>query len=104
MSYGLQQRDMDFLLAAFGQFPEIEQVLIFGSHAKGNTRAGSDIDLAVKSAVVMDTTITQLQAMLNALSLPFFSILWTIKPSKTKSLLNTSTASAKLCIKRRLKI
>lgn len=86
MSYSLQQRDRDFLLAAFGQFPEIEQVLIFGSRAKGNTRAGSDIDLAVKSAVVMDMTITQLRAMLNDLPLPFFFDIVDCKTIQNKNL------------------
>ena len=29
-------------------FPEIEEVIIFGSRAKGNFQPGSDIDLAIK--------------------------------------------------------
>jgi predicted nucleotidyltransferase len=88
MSYGLKQRDIDFLLAAFGQFPEIEQVLIFGSRAKGNSKAGSDIDLAVKGANVTDTTITRLRATLNNLPLPYFFDLVDYKTIQNQDLLN----------------
>jgi len=70
--FGLKQRDLDFLQDTFRQFPEIEQVVIFGSRAKGNSKSGSDIDLALKGAEVMDETVLRLRALLEELPLPYF--------------------------------
>lgn len=72
MTFGLKQRDIDCLHKAFGQLPEIEQVLIFGSRAKGNARPGSDIDLAIKGRAVTDQTILRLRGVLEELPLPYF--------------------------------
>ncbi len=35
------------LIALFEQWPEVERVWIFGSHARGDAHARSDVDLAV---------------------------------------------------------
>ncbi len=37
------------LSAIFSQYPEIELVYLYGSHAKGAERLGSDLDLAVSA-------------------------------------------------------
>ncbi len=50
---------------AFIDFPEIEEVLIFGSRAMGNFKSGSDIDLAVKGEKVEWETIVELSTILN---------------------------------------
>ena len=42
MNFGLEQRDIDNIQNALVQFPEIEQALIFGSRAKGNSKPGSN--------------------------------------------------------------
>ena len=72
MTFGLQQRDIDHLQGAFRQFPEIDQVVIFGSRAKGNSKSGSDIDLALKGADVTEETLLRLRAALEDLPLPYF--------------------------------
>ena len=72
MNFGLKKRDIDHLFNAFERFPEIELVLVFGSRAKGNSTAGSDIDLALKGQDLTDETISQLRAMLDELPLPYF--------------------------------
>jgi predicted nucleotidyltransferase len=48
MKYGLIDRDFFHINAAFQEFPEIEEVVLFGSRAKGNYKKGSDVDLAIK--------------------------------------------------------
>lgn len=72
MKYGLTQQDIDQLQAAFQQFGEIEQVLVFGSRAKGNAKAASDVDLALKGKAVTSETVRRLRAVLNDLPLPYF--------------------------------
>ncbi len=57
---------------ALGQFPEIEQTVLFGSRAQGNAQAGSDVDLALKGPSVTEQTVLRLQAILDDLPLPYF--------------------------------
>ncbi len=47
MKFGLLDSDIEMILGAVSQFPEIRQVVIFGSRAKGNYLKGSDIDLSL---------------------------------------------------------
>ena len=70
--FGFKQRDLDCLQDTFRQFPEIEQVVIFGSRAKGNSKSGSDIDLALKGDDITDETVLRLRALLEELPLPYF--------------------------------
>lgn len=73
MSYGLQQRDINSIIKASEELPEIEEVVLFGSRAKGNFKKASDIDLAIKGIAVNDITVKRLSARLNEeLPLPYF--------------------------------
>lgn len=57
MKYGLSNTVIQELQAVFRKHSFVERVILFGSRAKGNYHAGSDIDLAV---VAFDMTYTQL--------------------------------------------
>ena len=46
-SLGLNQHERDLLTGVFRRHPEIDEVRIFGSRAKGNHKNNSDIDLAL---------------------------------------------------------
>ncbi len=48
-NFGLSEQTIDALIVYFKAKPEIEQVKIFGSRAKGTYRNGSDIDFAIWS-------------------------------------------------------
>jgi predicted nucleotidyltransferase len=73
MPYGLLEKDMLHILEAVRCFPEIEQVVLFGSRAKGNHKPGSDVDLAIKGATVTYDTAVKLAEMLNEEKpLPYF--------------------------------
>lgn len=45
--YGLSDEVRREICRVFSEFPSIRKVVLFGSRAKGNYAAGSDIDLAV---------------------------------------------------------
>ena len=47
-TYGISEKSYFLLLNTFSKYPEIEEVILFGSRAKGNYKKGSDIDLAIK--------------------------------------------------------
>ena len=69
---GIPDEFSSMLLKAINltSYPEIEQVLVFGSRAKGNFRPGSDIDLAIKGPVTIDQ-VWEIQAAINQLELPW---------------------------------
>lgn len=73
MDTGLTQTDISRITAAIKQFPEIDDVLIFGSRAKGTYKKASDVDLAIKGCAVTGETIKRLSFLLNEeLPLPYF--------------------------------
>ena len=48
--FGISEKSFNLILEASAQYTEIEEVVIFGSRAKGNYKNGSDIDLAIKGS------------------------------------------------------
>ena len=70
---GLSDAIHQDLQQVFSQFPQIEQVLIFGSRAKGSYREGSDIDLAVFAPAMTDSEFTTLWAHVDSVPI-FFKI------------------------------
>ncbi|MBU0567228.1 nucleotidyltransferase domain-containing protein [bacterium] len=73
MNTRLKKRDIDNILKALKQCPEVEEAIIFGSRAKGNCRPGSDVDLAVKGKNVTHDIVLKLLELLNCeFPLPYF--------------------------------
>ncbi|MDX5443176.1 MAG: nucleotidyltransferase domain-containing protein, partial [Hymenobacteraceae bacterium] len=50
---------------------EIEQVIIYGSRAKGNYREGSDIDITLKGNNISEATLSQLSQEIDDLNTPY---------------------------------
>ncbi|GAB3169446.1 nucleotidyltransferase domain-containing protein [Telluribacter humicola] len=50
MNYGLPFEELEAIKNVFRNAPEVEEVILFGSRAKGNFHPGSDIDLAAIGA------------------------------------------------------
>lgn len=48
MKYGLSDSTLEEILTIFRGNSHVEEVILFGSRARGTFRPGSDIDLAVK--------------------------------------------------------
>lgn len=73
MKFGLTDRDIGYILKGIRTFPEIEEVVIFGSRAMGNYKKGSDIDLAVKGSRVDMRVISKLTYLLDEkYPIPYF--------------------------------
>lgn len=71
--YGLSECDLHQIITATKVFPEIEQLILFGSRAKGTDKTGSDVDLAIKGKAVTYDTVLQLSDCLNEkIPLPYF--------------------------------
>ena len=62
--YGLTSDDIEEIKQIFAKFPTVEEVVIFGSRAKGTHRPGSDVDLALKEKIDR-STVAQISDLLN---------------------------------------
>ena len=57
--FGLSQRSLQTLYDILSRYADIQKVYIFGSRAKGNSRPGSDTDLAIMNPRLDPKTITK---------------------------------------------
>jgi len=71
MKYGLEENTISKIHEVFARYPQIEQVIIFGSRAKGNFKSGSDVDLALKGRHLNLKTINQISNDIDDLLLPY---------------------------------
>jgi predicted nucleotidyltransferase len=67
---GLQPFELDQLCSVFRRHPEISQVKVFGSRAKGTHQPSSDVDLALWG-VADDFAAQAIALELDELSLPY---------------------------------
>jgi len=73
MNFGLKESDLAYIVDAIKKLPEIKKAVIFGSRAKGNYKAGSDVDIAIYGEKVNFNTVSALQANLEEEGpLPYF--------------------------------
>jgi len=71
MKYGLKQNTIERINAVFAAFPEVVEVILYGSRAKGNFRPGSDIDLTLKGKNLHLAELNQISSELDDLMLPW---------------------------------
>lgn len=70
--FGLLETDIVYLNDVFKRYDSIEEILVFGSRAKGNYKHGSDVDLAIKSQTISYSDVNKLDDELNEVSnLPY---------------------------------
>lgn len=70
---GLTDTELETLRVVFAGFPEIEEVMLFGSRALGLHRPSSDIDLAIKGKDITLYTLARLKYTLEEeTNLPYF--------------------------------
>jgi predicted nucleotidyltransferase len=63
--FGISDKSYTLLVETFTKQPLIEEVVIFGSRAKGNYKKGSDIDLAIKGKNCTANIALDLKAFIN---------------------------------------
>ena len=73
MKYGLPDRTLDTLFSIISKYPEIKEVILYGSRAKGNYRNGSDIDLSLKAGDNFSfTDLLRITGDFNDSDMPYF--------------------------------
>jgi predicted nucleotidyltransferase len=70
--FGLSLNYITKINSVFHEYFNIDEVIIFGSRAKGNYRDNSDIDLAIKGKSLDLSTLQQIENKLEELYIPNF--------------------------------
>lgn len=68
---GLELSDIQKIRNIFSKFPQIEQVILFGSRAMGNFKPSSDIDLTLKGNSIDLSTLQEIEFEIDDLLLPY---------------------------------
>ncbi len=71
MPYGLKEEIVKQISSIFAEYEEVEEVILYGSRAKGNYKPGSDIDLTLKGKNINLKLINKISLNLDDLLLPY---------------------------------
>ena len=71
MRFGLPDDVLPRVLAVLVSNRKVGQVTLYGSRAKGNQRAGSDIDLCLEADALAPEELVVLESRIDDLSLPW---------------------------------
>src|ERR1039457_125355 len=71
MKYGLKDEVVHRIIQVFESFPEVDEVILYGSRAKGNHKPASDIDLTLKGDNLTLEILNKIRLELDDLLLPF---------------------------------
>ncbi len=71
MRFGLTENIIEQINSIFVKHPSIEQVIVYGSRAKGNYKTGSDLDLTIYSTELNQRLLLQIMTELDDLLLPY---------------------------------
>ena len=68
---GLSESVIAKINTVFAHYPQVGEVRLYGSRAKGNFRNGSDIDLVIMGASVTYLQLLHMESQIEDLSLPY---------------------------------
>jgi uncharacterized protein len=71
LKYGIRTQIWDNILSVLQSNPVVQEVILFGSRAKGNFKPGSDIDLCLKGVNITYKDIQVILTKLDDLDLPW---------------------------------
>ncbi|MEX2568965.1 MAG: nucleotidyltransferase domain-containing protein [Cyclobacteriaceae bacterium] len=71
MKFGLSTSTLHKIQSVFEKYRDIEEVVIYGSRAKGNFREGSDIDLTLKGKNLKYTLLSAIEQDIDQLNTPY---------------------------------
>lgn len=71
LPFGLKAHTVAAMRAVFAGFPEVAEVILYGSRARGNYRPGSDIDLTMTGAGLRLPLLLKIETALDDLLLPY---------------------------------
>ena len=69
--FGLSNKDIYLIKSIFEKYPQIHEVTIYGSRAKGNYKPYSDIDLTLVGHNLTQKLLYEIELCLDDLMLPY---------------------------------
>ena len=69
--YGMTDDELNLLCALFSQQKEIDQVILYGSRAKGTYKPFSDVDITLMGYGLTRSHLNRLSAEIDVSSLPY---------------------------------
>jgi len=69
--FGLHSEQVELIKKVIASHSKVERAVLYGSRAKGNFRAGSDIDLTLHGADLTYADLVQIDCELDDLLLPY---------------------------------
>lgn len=88
MLFGLSEDTVERIRAVFRAHPEIDEVILYGSRAKGDQKPGSDIDLACRGQDLTHAAVNRILCELDELLLPYSIDLADIEAIDNRELLD----------------
>ena len=71
MKFGLSLETINKINSVFLKLSEVEEVIIYGSRAKGNFRSGSDIDISLKGKNLNGNVLNIIIGKIDDLNTPY---------------------------------
>jgi predicted nucleotidyltransferase len=71
MPFGLTEDTIDKIRGVFAQYPQVAEVILYGSRAKGTHHNGSDIDLTLKGEGLGLALVNRIGNDIDDLLLPY---------------------------------
>lgn len=86
MPYGLTDNEMQILHELFAENEKIEQVILYGSRAKGTYKPFSDVDITIVGKGLTEQDVNRLYAALEKSSIPYMFDIFTFDTLKNENL------------------
>ena len=71
MPHGLSQKTIDEASSIFAKYNYVNEVILYGSRAKGNYKSGSNIDLTLKGKKITLSQLNKISTDLDDLLTPY---------------------------------
>lgn len=71
MKFGLKEETIAKINSVFKKYPEVEEVIIYGSRAKGNYKTGSDIDITLFGEKLTYAILSRINCDIDDLNTPY---------------------------------
>lgn len=69
--FGLTDKQIDSIRDVLSHFPEVKEAVLYGSRAKGNYKAASDIDLTLKGSFLNTEIMNKIKLASDELPMPY---------------------------------
>jgi len=102
MNFGLDETTISKINSVFENYLEIEEVIVYGSRAKGNFREGSDIDITLKGENLSDEIRSKVWLDIDDLNIPYLFDISIFNQLKSESLVDHIERIGKLFYKKKL--